>query len=104
MFHSVLLLSLSLGVGYGYGAIIGIASLQLALGQQRAILTKVDKIFLTLSTGHEKRIWSPVFEIFCCPHLHRRNVNPISWVNPYSKTAPQDLSCEAVILYYDILG
>ena len=41
VFHSDMLLSLSLGDGYGYNAIIGIASLQLTLGQQRAILTKI---------------------------------------------------------------
>ena len=52
----------------GCYTIIGIASLQLALGQQRAILTKIyetSKCPSTLTTGHKGCIWPKNLKTFC---------------------------------------
>ena len=70
---SVLHKNLAPFVGFGMLAsgcytIIGIASLQLALGQQRAILTKIyetSKCPSTLTTGHKGCIWPKNLKTFC---------------------------------------
>lgn len=41
---------------------VGNFLLSLPTGHESAEFTKVKKIFLTLSAGHEKCDWSPIFE------------------------------------------
>ena len=70
---SVLHKNLAPFVGFGMlvtgcYTIIGVASLQLALGQQRAILTKIyetSKCPSTLTTGHKRCIWPKNLKTFC---------------------------------------
>ena len=82
---SVLHKNLAPFVGFGMLAtgcytIIGIASLQLALGQQRAILTKkyeTSKCPSTLTTGHKGCIWPKNLKLCANISVQAGKVNPL---------------------------